>query len=105
MNFQQIISTINIGIVKQNDGLSYHEYCIGISDSGKEAICRRHHLEDGVDWFVVLPTNSLETALSVADYYSLLGMQSLVQEDCHFDEGSLSVFCYKITINSKEHNS
>lgn len=102
MTFQQIVSAINIGIVKQKSRLSYHGFCIGVSDGGEREICRLHNLSKGTDWYIVLPTDSGVTAFDVVRYFTLLGMSSYIPKDLHPCETSLSVYCYEITMHSRE---
>ena len=102
MNYSQIVSSINIAIVKYKPHFCYHEFFIGVSDTPEESIYLKHNISESSDWFVILPVDSFEIANEVIRYFSVMGMYSSASGIHSPEETKLYIYCYGITINTKE---
>lgn len=106
MDYQEIVAAINISIAKNYPRFSYHEFFIGFSYKTEESIRKTHNLSNINDWCVCLHADSFQTAINVINYFSLMGM-GYCNADSNatqkFDDNAvLSIYCYKMTVNSNE---
>lgn len=96
MTSKDIISEINIMLVKSNSKHSYREYYIGSADDIQKAYLD-HNISKDKDWNVFYEANSIEMARGVIEHFRFMKMESDLNKIY-----SKYVYCYKINMHTKE---
>lgn len=101
MTYNEIISEINLRIVKYKTELDYKAFFIDYTDSLERKVIG-HHLQES-DWLLTFHADSSEVAQRIVEYFSTLGMATNYQAAKN-DVDGVWVYCYEITMHTREYD-
>ena len=102
MTYSEIVSSININLVKFKRGKNHNCFFIGITNNLDKKLYGSHKINRDTDWHIIYQADSLEIAEDVIYYFGILGMNSNHAESYSNNDKTFWVYCYEITMHSVE---